>query len=296
MLKLLKKTAMTLAAVVSATIIVNAQVVTESFTKWHVYNQKSTGTCDAPSIISTSKVLDTTVTYASGKVSYKIAQGIILPKCTYKPPAAGSTTNCTNDQDSGFVELKTGTAYTGSFETGVFANIKTVSLHLSWTGSYRNALLYSSVDNGSSWQIVPASFANDTLVGGSCGQYGTSFSNIAINKNNVKLKISPTMSSHPTKAMNPVRINKITIDGTLATGIAEASLADIGASIAVSDNDITFSSSVNGHLTVSTITGAVIGQQMIKGNTATFTASAAGIYLVRFVSNNKVYSQKVMVK
>lgn len=295
MLKFFKTNAL-LGTALLAVFSVNAQttIVDESFDKWGAGGYTTWTNCETYSVTKTSK--DTTVSYNSVPVTFTLTDAVINPGCSFKP---GTNVSCqaANPEysDLGYISLdKTN----GALTTSLFSSVDKVSLTLGWTGSYRNALLQSSPD-GITWTTVPASVTNDTLRGDKCGQYGVVFQDIPVNKTNVKLRVIPTLDykTQPNVLQN-VRIHKLVVTGTNSlTSINETSWSESGATISSSDNSISLTSTVNGTVSIVNITGALIAQINIQqGGDASFVMPSTGVYVVRFVSDNKIYTKKIMVK
>lgn len=310
MKKFLQNSLVVSALMIAASLTATAQtlVVNENFQTWTMFGYtsdpgsqgsscpggvSSIGTCESTSFSPGTATNTVTKTYAAGSVTYTIVEGGVAPQCPVKSGCSATCPTLTGTDIPGLVQInKTETA---AFETSEFANITTVELAMSWTGSNRNAIIQKSVAGGA-WTTV------QQLFGGSCSQYGVTFSAtgdepaIAINENNVKIRIIADNSAVPT-SLQQVRIHNLKVYGAIVAGVQNASWTESGVSIAVDNNKVTLTSeNLAGSVDVVSTTGSTITQKAItKGGQTSFEVPSSGLYIVRFTSDNKVFTKKVAV-
>jgi hypothetical protein len=268
---------------------VHAQVavVDENFQSWTQQGYATYTDCETNTIANGTIVV--TKTYASGQVTYTLDSTAVNPTCNYRTGGTNATCLANTSTSNGYVYLdKDG----GTFTTSPFANVTTVDLKLSYTGSYRQATLQKSTD-GVNWTSIY------TAVGSSCSQYGETFANIPVNDYNVSLRIIPALSNHPTNppALNHVRVHDLKVYGTIVAGVNNNAWAESGITASVKENILTVTSeNIAGFVDVISLTGVSMNSKEIqKDGEVTFVIPASGLYIVRVNSGNKVYNKKVAV-
>lgn len=275
--------------------------VDENFQTWARQGYVTYNGCESASFSSTApNTIYVTKNYPGGNVTYTLLNAGVSDTCSYKPTTSTSPVvqQCiaASDVTKGYVQLSnqaSATAYLrGELITSALENVTTIDLGLSWTGSKRSAVVEKSTDGGATWVQV------DSLYGGDCSQYSVTFTDIAVNENNVMLKIKTAYDPN-NMVYQRVRIHDLKIYGTIgtSTGVLHTSWEESGIGIKVGDSEVILKSdNLSGNVSIVNLRGIKVGQQEIrKGEEASF-AVPSGFYLVRFVSGTKVYSKKVLIQ
>lgn len=291
MIKFLQKKLIA-AAMIAASFTVRAQVVTENFQSWLQAGFETYTSCEVSTFAVGS--FNVTKSYPEGTVIYSLVNTAVNPDatCNYKSGGTNATCTANSTTSGGYVFInKEG----GSFTTSKFASITTAEFRLSFTGSYRQAKVQKSTDDGASWTDVGIS------TGSNCSQYGETFI-FTIDESNVMLRVVPVEGNHPTNPANNVpqhiRIHDLVISGSIVAGIKNASWPESGVTVAQESNRLIFNSeNTSGSIEIINVAGSVVAQQGIeKGGQSQFVLPSKGLYVARLTSGNKVYTRKIAVQ
>lgn len=303
MIQILRKTVLAYIAILAVSFSVNAQtpVVDENFQTWQYFGYANdpgteanscpagtqvSGPCEAASL--TPANTSVTKSYGSGTVTYTLTECGVAPNCPIKSGCSATCPTLTGTDVPGYVTV--GKTPTAAFTTSDFASITTIDLILSWSGANRNFIIQKSTNGGSTWVNVGTA----PFLGGACSQYGVDTVGIPINESNVRLRF---IADNVTPNLQYSRIHNLKVYGAIVAGIQRASWAESGVLVSVDNNNVTLSSDIiSGSVDVISLTGAVIAQKEIqKGGHTSFTVPSSGLYIIRLLSDNKVYSKKISV-